>query len=107
MSYHSLARFLEEHVVVGTDLGTVTTDGGMSGVPAATTFGRSSRMDVTADRARACFAYSTANGILANFSINGGPVSCWANGCGVPQEAAGAPRGDGDIWDKWVHGDGW
>ncbi|KAG2500238.1 hypothetical protein HYH03_001816 [Edaphochlamys debaryana] len=70
MSYHSVVRFTEEHKVMGTDLGLVTTDGAMSGVPAGT-FGTSNHMDVQADNEHAVFAYSQAHGLLANLSING------------------------------------
>lgn len=45
MSYSSIMRFTHEKAVVGTDLGLMTTEGAMSGVPAGT-FGRTSHMDV-------------------------------------------------------------
>ncbi|KAG2500239.1 hypothetical protein HYH03_001817 [Edaphochlamys debaryana] len=70
MTPTSVHRFTEEHQVVGTDLGLVTTDGAMSGVPAGT-FGTSNHMDVQANNANAVFAYSLAHGLLANVSING------------------------------------
>ncbi len=101
MSYHSVSRFTSEHVVVGTDLGTLSTDGGMSGVPAGTTVGRSAHMDVNADHEHACFAYSTANGLLANLSING----AWGGGAaGCVLYATRADAGWVGGWGGWCGG---
>ncbi|GLC38273.1 hypothetical protein PLESTB_000938600 [Pleodorina starrii] len=74
MSYSSIERFTHDKAVVGTDLGLVTTEGAMSGVPAGT-FGRTSHMDVQADNVNSVFTYSMAAGLLVNFSINGTETS--------------------------------
>ncbi|GIL77765.1 hypothetical protein Vretifemale_7213 [Volvox reticuliferus] len=74
MSYSSIMRFTHDNAVVGTDLGLVTTDGAMSGVPAGT-FGRTSHMDVQADNTNTVFAYSVSAGLLVNLSINGTETS--------------------------------
>ncbi|KXZ52249.1 hypothetical protein GPECTOR_10g880 [Gonium pectorale] len=70
MSLATVHRFAMDRSAVGTDLGLVTTQGAMSGVPAGT-FGRTSHMDVQADNSNAVFAYSLSHGLLANISING------------------------------------
>ncbi|GIL49928.1 hypothetical protein Vafri_6230 [Volvox africanus] len=74
MSYSSIMRFTHDNTAVGTDLGLVTTDGAISGVPAGT-FGRTSHMDVQADNTNTVFAYSVSSGLLVNLSINGTETS--------------------------------
>ncbi|EFJ53129.1 hypothetical protein VOLCADRAFT_127387 [Volvox carteri f. nagariensis] len=76
MSYSSILRFTQDKTVIGTDLGLVTTEGAMGGVPAGT-FGRTSHMDVQADNSSTVFAYSLSAGLLVNLSINGTEI--WPN----------------------------
>ncbi|KAG2438558.1 hypothetical protein HXX76_005109 [Chlamydomonas incerta] len=70
MSFSSVMHFVAGHSVMGTDLGLMSTEGAMSGVPAGT-FGRNSHMDVQADNTSASFCYSLSQGLLANVSITG------------------------------------
>ncbi|KAG2435513.1 hypothetical protein HYH02_011807 [Chlamydomonas schloesseri] len=70
MSFSSVLNFVGGHSGMGTDLGLVSTEGAMCGVPAGT-FGTSTHMDVQADNSNASFCYSLSHGLLANVSITG------------------------------------
>ncbi|PNW81874.1 hypothetical protein CHLRE_06g264050v5 [Chlamydomonas reinhardtii] len=70
MATSSVMHFAVDHSVMGTDLGLMSTEGAMTGVPAGT-FGRNSHMDVQADNTSASFCYSLSQGLLANVSITG------------------------------------